>query len=348
MMRSRAGAAALAAMLAAMATLTAAEPLVLVSGYDPVVHAYALAADGALKPLAESRVGTKPSFLAVAPDGRFAWACDELEEGRMVALALDRASGRLTTLNSVSSGGRIPCHAALHQSGRWLFTANYRTGQVGVLPVHADGTLGEPVCVAAPGVQAHMAMPSPCGRFLYVPCKGSDRVVSFRIDAATGQLAQIAVATTAAGAGPRHLALAADGRSGWLVNELGSTIQPVALDGEGGLSLGAATSTLPAGWTGTSTGGGIVLADGGRMVIASNRGHDSLAAFRTGGPALLGHTPVGAVPRHVALDPGGSLVFTACQGADRVDILRLDAASGRMDRIGQVAATKPAFAIVLP
>jgi 6-phosphogluconolactonase len=222
---------------------------------------------------------------------------------------------------------------------------------VAVLPVRADGGIGEPVCNVEVGKQAHMAIPSLSGATLFVPCKGIDRVVSFSIDVATGQLTRLATeAATAAGAGPRHLALAADGRSAWLVNELGNTVQPATLDPSGAVRLGAAVATLPAGWSGASTGGGILLAGG--LLLASNRGQDSLAVFRLaadGTPTVASHAAVPRTPRHVAVDPSGRWILAACQDADQVAVLRLDAAKAALLPVATVAVPgKPAFVIALP
>lgn len=341
-----------AALLALMATLLpAAEPLVLAAGYDPEVRAFALTADGTLSPLASSRIGPNPSFVVTSADARFAYACNEVPAGTVTACRLDRASGVLTVLGSAASGGKGPCHVALHPDGHWLFAANYGDGTVAVLPVRSDGGVDAPVCTVRAGTQAHMALPSADGRLLYVPCKGSDRIEVYRFDAASGALAPAASATTATGAGPRHLALAADGRPGWLVNELASTVQTVTARDDGSLLLGQPVSTLPAGWTGGSTAGGILTVAGDRLLLVSNRGNDSVALFRPGDDGRLvpaGHAPVGGTPRHLASSPDGRWLLVACQDAGRVEVHRLDPAGPALQLTGSATAPRPAWVGVLP
>lgn len=332
--------AAILALLSAM--LAAAESLVLVGGYDPQVRAFALAADGSLRPLATSQVGPNPSFLAVSPDARFAYAVSEVAAGRVVACALDRASGNLRVLGTASSGGTGPAYVAVHPSGRWLLVANYGNGAVAVLPRREDGGIAEPVCVLDAGAHAHMALPSADGRRVVIPCKGADRVVLAAFDQQTGQLTVAGAAATAAGAGPRHLAWSSDASHGILIDELASTVQTLSLPADGPPVLGQAVSILPAGWQGKNTAGGIVI-DGARA-YASNRGHDSIAILGLDGkaPALVGEIAVGRTPRHLALSPDGVFLLAACQDGGRIDVLRR-MPDGGLTAVGSAAAPKPAW-----
>lgn len=325
--------------------LPAADPLVLVGGYDPAVRTFSLSPDGALHPLATTPVGRNPSFLAVSADARRVYACDEVAPGRVVACDLDRSTGALRVLGSSASGGKGPCFVAIHPGGRWLFTANYGDGRVAALPLDGEGVLGEPASTIDAGANAHMALPAASGTTLYVPCKGADTVVVCAFDPASGAISPATAVTTPSGAGPRHLAM--QGSRAWLVDELASAIQPVAVASDGGLALEAPVSTLPTGWIGRNTAGGIALFDGGLLV--SNRGHDSLARFTFGAdghPVPAGHVAVGKTPRHIAVSPDGRFVLVACQGADRIEVLRLD--GGRLVQVGSVTVPRPAFVGCIP
>lgn len=73
----------------------------------------------------------------------------------------------------------------------------------------------------------------------------------------------------------------------------------------------------------------------GRFLYASNRGHDSIAAFavdgETGALRVIGHTPAGGrTPRHFALDPGGDWLLCAHQDSDTIAVFRVDRATGRL------------------
>ena len=51
-------------------------------------------------------------------------------------------NGHITALNRQSCGGKNPVHLSIDPSGRWIITANYSAGSVGVVPIEPDGSLG--------------------------------------------------------------------------------------------------------------------------------------------------------------------------------------------------------------
>lgn len=343
------------ALLTACSALPSSEvpvptQLVYVSGYDPSISWFALASDGGLAPRGSVRAGTRPSFLAWSPDRRFCYAVDELEQGGVLSLAAD-AAGALTLLGSASSGGGIPAHLSVHRSGRFVFAANYRTGHVAVLPVGADGRAGEPLQVLLAGVKAHMAMPSPDGRFLIVPCLGSDHLAVYAIDQATGRLAPHATVAMPAGHGPRHLAFHPSLPLAYVINELASTLTTLDWDAAAGaLAPRSTIPLLPAGFAGKSTTAHVLVSADGRFLYGSNRGHDSIAVCALdarGEPTVVAHETGGGelkVPRNFSFAPGEGLLLAASQGAARVTVFRRDPASGLLARLGSVAvADKPSF-----
>ena len=77
----------------------------------------------------------RPSFLTIHPNGRFLYAVSELGNdgrvnGSITAFAIDRKSGALTALNTVSSGGGGSCHLVVDKTGKALVVANYGSGSV--------------------------------------------------------------------------------------------------------------------------------------------------------------------------------------------------------------------------
>ncbi|WP_432108093.1 lactonase family protein [Streptomyces sp. AA1529] len=101
---------------------------VVTCGWDP--------AGGALEPLGETRLvpperaaaPNHPSALALAPDGRFAWAANRGEDSITV---LDLTSSTLPErVATVPCGGCWPRDLAVHPAGRWLYAANERSGDV--------------------------------------------------------------------------------------------------------------------------------------------------------------------------------------------------------------------------
>jgi hypothetical protein len=79
-------------------------PRVYIAGYHALVSCFSLDLDaGSLTLLSTSVAGAKPTYMAHHPSGRFMYALDEAQPGRISAYAVDPQDGRLTRLNVVSS-----------------------------------------------------------------------------------------------------------------------------------------------------------------------------------------------------------------------------------------------------
>jgi 6-phosphogluconolactonase len=107
------------------------------------------AASGTLTPLGVAVETANPSFLALHPKGNFLYSVGELEEfqgqkvGSVNAYAVDQANGKLTLLNQVGSGGSGPCHVKVSDSGRVVLCANYGGGSASAYALGADGKIGK-------------------------------------------------------------------------------------------------------------------------------------------------------------------------------------------------------------
>ncbi len=315
---------------------------VYVSGSGPVrVLAFS---DGGLQPVGSFEAGANPSFLAIDEARARLYAINEGGAGSTVtAVALDPETGLGTRLNTAVVGTG-PAHVSLDQRGRWVLVANYGGGSVTVVEV-TDAGVGRVADAETPGSRAHQIVVDASNTVAFVPCLGVDLVAQFRFDAATGGLTPNGVLHTAPGAGPRHLALHPSGRFAFLVNELDSTVQALAVE-DGGLRSLQTLSTLPAGSSGANSGAEVVVHPNGGHVYTSNRGHDSVAHFRVDAQGLLtlvGHTPTGRTPRSFAVDASGQWMLVANQDSATVTVFALDAA-GVPQATGQsVAVNAPAF-----
>ena len=247
-----------------------------------------------------------------------------------------------------------PCHVAVDRAGRSLYAANYSSGSVAVYRLGADGALAPalqllrherlgplPDGVDArrqAGPHAHGVFLDPSEQFLLVPDLGLDRIVIYDRDPDGRLAARRAPATLPPGSGPRHFAFAPDGRRGFVVNELASTLCAFRWEA-GSLALEGCASTLPEGWSGASTCADIHVSPDGRFVYASNRGHDSIAAFGIEGRSLrlVGITPTGGkTPRNFAIDPSGRFLYAANMGSGTIVTFRIDAGTGALEAAGPV------------
>ncbi len=305
---------------------------------------------GVISPVEGAAEIVNPSFLAATADGQYLYAVTEGDgEGNIAAYRRDPATGALTELNRQSSRGRGPCYVAIDHSGKYVLTANYGSGSIAALPIQADGSLGEATGAVQQegssvnaerqeGPHAHMIASSPEGNFVYATDLGADRVFGYRLDLDSGELISVegASATAEPGAGPRHFAFSPDGRTMYLINELGFTLTSYAYDAEtGALSERQTVSTLPEGYDGPNSCAHVVVSPDGRFVYGSNRFHDTLAiwevAAETGELSLVDHVSSGGkTPRNFALSPdaAASWLVVANQDSDQVVVWPRDAESG--------------------
>jgi 6-phosphogluconolactonase len=312
----------------------------------------------AFTPLGVAAETASPSFLTVDAARGLLFAVNETDEyngkptGSVSAFTIDRATGKLTLINRQPSLGKAPCHLTLDKSGRFLIVANYSSGTVAVLPVAADGKLGEPTVVQHSGSSinkqrqeaphAHCTTFDPAFRFFFACDLGIDNVMVYRLDEVKGVLTPHTppFAAVKAGSGPRHLAFRPDAHFAYVLNELTSTVTTFAYDAQKGvLSERQTLSTLPASYTGQNSTAEIVMHPSGKFLYTSNRGHNSIAIFRidqaTGALAFVRTQETGGrTPRHFTLDPSGRLLLAANQDSGNIVVFDVDQNSGELKANG--------------
>jgi 6-phosphogluconolactonase len=302
-----------------------------------------------------------PTFLAVAPGGHFLYAGSEITNtdgkrtGAVSAFALENKTGRLTLLDQKNSGGNgSPCHVSVDATGKCLLVANYGTGSIAVLPVRADGSLGEATTMiqhtgsgANPqrqaGPHAHFILPSPDNRFALDCDLGLDKVFINRLDANAAKLTanEPSFVTVAPGSGPRHFVFSGDGKFVYVINEISSTITAFRYAATNAAMNEVQTiSTLPRDFSGSNTAAEIALHPDGKFLYGSNRGHDSIVVFavnqKTGRPKFVEHqSTLGRTPRHFAIDPTGHWLLAENQASDSVVVFAINPESGKLKPTGQ-------------
>jgi 6-phosphogluconolactonase (cycloisomerase 2 family) len=309
------------------------------------------------------------SFLTIDRAQRFLYAVHaDLDE--VSAYSIDKQSGSLTALNHQSCGGKNPVHLSIDPSGRYIVTANYTAGSVGVVPIEQDGSLGAPTDVqqlkGEPGPNRkeqasshpHNAVFDPSGRFIAVPDKGLDRIFVFRLDATSGKLVpnDPPFVATRAGQGPRHIAFHPSLPLAYVVNELGASVTTYRFDPERGtlepLQLLPAT---PPSYTANDTGAEITVAPSGRFVYASNRGANSVAIFAVDwasgtlkpvGWAQTERPKEGETVRFITLDPAARILYAANMDSDTVVPFTVDWESGMLTPSGHIIHVNSPCAIV--
>ena len=295
-----------------------------------------------------------PSWVGIHPNGKFAYAANESgKKSTITAFAVDAKSGKLTQLNQLSALGADPCHLSFDNTGKYLFAANYSSGNVVVSPILPDGKLGEhtanvrdagtvgPNKGRQEGPHAHWVQPSPDNRFVFVADLGLDEILSYRFDAAKGTLTPNDPPLTklAPGAGPRHAAFSPNGKFFYVVSELNSSVTAFAYDSaKGTLNQLQAVPTLPKEFHGRNDDAEIQVSE--KWVFASNRGHDSVAVFsidsQSGRLKPAGDFSTGGKePRHFAIDPTGQYLLAENQNSNTIVVFRIDPNTGALTQVSK-------------
>jgi 6-phosphogluconolactonase len=325
------------------------------------IYAYRFdATTGKLLEIGLAAESADPSFLALHPSGKYLYAVNELGDfngqkaGAVSAFAIDHKSGKLTQLNQVSTHGAGPCYVSLDTTGRWVLVANYDGGSVATFMVQDDGSLslakgfvqhaGSSVDKERQeGPHAHWIAVSPDNRFALAADLGLDDMLVYKLDPIKGSLTPNTppFAQVKPGSGPRHFAFHPNGKFGYVLTEMATTVTAFSYDAKkGALTAIQTVPTLPKDYSGPTEAAEIAVHPNGKFLYASNRaGIDAITIFsidptkgtlkETGRVSTKGRTP-----RNFAIDPTGAYLLAANQESANVVVFKIDAATGALTPTG--------------
>lgn len=305
---------------------------------------------------------TRQNFQALHPDGSYLYSVssdhfsDDADHGTVRAYAIDRRTGLLVLINERSTGGRGPAHVSVDPHGRFVYVSNFGGGNLSVYSIRDDGGLSEAVDMVQhegssiderrqTGPHVHSAIPSFDGRFIYVSDMGTDKIMIYAVDEASGELAPAVqpYVTSTPGAGPRHFTIHPDGRTAYSLEQISSTISVFRVDRlTGALTRIQRASMLPDEFDADNQAADVHISPDGNFLYASNRGHDSIAIYRinraSGKLSVVGFEPTrGAHPRNFMIDREGGFILVANRDDDEVVLFRRDRATGRLSYAGERA-----------
>ncbi|MCC7334216.1 MAG: lactonase family protein [Pirellulaceae bacterium] len=340
-------------------SIHASEPIVFVSaftaGEEGAIHAYHFdSQSGQLKLLQRTTDVENPFFLAISPDQRFLYAIDAKEFGGqedefVAAYAIEADTGTLRRLNRQSARGTASCYLAVDASGKSVLVANYSSGTVAALPVRDDGSLGSAASFVQHGdgsddaqgqngAKAHCFVISPDNRFALAADLGIDKILNYRLDAATALLAPNEAqpfVQLPPGSGPRHLTFHPHGQRVYVINELNSTVTffDYATD-SGALTQRQTISTLPDDFSGKSFTADVKITPDGKFLYGTNRGHDSIAVFRIADDGQLQRVGIepslGKGPQNLLITPDGRWLMCANMPGNSLVVFAIDATTGSL------------------
>jgi 6-phosphogluconolactonase len=357
----------LISMLLRPTTARADDPLVFISAFASgdkgAIHAFQFdTKSGALKPLHRTTDIRNPFFLAISPDQHFLYAIDAEKFGgaaddSVAAFAIAGRTGKLQRLNQQSTHGRASCYLDVDATGKTLLVANYSSGSVAALPVAKDGSLGEAASFVQHsgsgadlarqnGPNAHSIVVSPDNRFALAVDLGIDKILIYHLDAATAKLTASETqpfAKMQPGSGPRHVTFHPNGKRVYVISELKNTVTCFDYAADSGMLTERQTiSTLPADFAGKSYCADLKITPDGRFLYGTNRGHDSVAAYRIaddGQLSLIATQPsLGKGPQNLLITPDGQWLLCANMPGNSVIVFQIDPKTGELKATGDPVA----------
>ncbi len=300
-----------------------------------------------------------PSYMCFDRTGEFLYTVHG-DFSEISSFKAERDTGKLSFLNTASTGGTNPVHLSADRSNRWIFAANLQTGTIAVIPRNPDGTLSplkelytiegrEEGTVSHP----HQVMQDRTGEFLIVSCQGRKQgfgqVDVFRIDSTNGTLTRTDIVRSREIAEPRHVAFHSNNRFCYGVNEkdYSVTFYEFSAD-EGKLAPKQILPTLPDTYTGDGWASGIIMSSDDRHVIVSNRKHDSITSFSVNpDTGMLKFSDCiktgGGQPRFIALD--GDNILAVNETTDTITFFAIDDA-GKFSRLSLTVETESPVCVI--
>ena len=315
------------------------------------------------------------TYFQVDKDGKFLYSVigekrDTKSIGAAVRFPLDGwglgAMERITGLPC-----EAPCHVALSPDCRYFSFAAYRSATAGLFSladfekvlksgltppvsfdVLPDDAMG-PNKKRQQKAYAHQTFYTPDGRLMGVVDLGCDRIRFY--DPAKMDCKPVVTLKFDPGDGPRHAIWSKDGRFLFVLCELGSNVysfrcSPSSFTFE---RLGK-WSMLPEGYNRWEQDGealntkaaAIKLTADGKILMASNRGYDSIAFYEVGADGKLVLKNIaklrGKFPRDFELMPGEKFMVVGHKMSNEIQVYRFDRAACTLEPVGEpIAAWRP-------
>ena len=310
-----------------------------------------------LVPLGLAAETPDPTFFELDHKRRLLFAVNEKDRfegkptGSVSAFSI-APTGKLALINRRPSMGARPCHLALDGEARNLLVTNCGDGNVAVLPIAADGRLGDATDVVK-GASATSVTLDRTSKFAFVCDPASDKVLKFSFDAQAGKLRPAAPASMQlkTGSAPRKMLFRPDGKFAYVLNEKTSTINVYSYDAAtGALTEAQAVSTVPEFYDGSNTAIDLHMHHTGKWLYVSNTGHDSIVQFSVDGDkgALTYVEEQGTGGRHArqfGIQPNSKHMAISLPDTNQAIASRIDEGNGRLKPSG-IFAEMPSPAAV--
>ena len=234
-----------------------------------------------------------------------------------------------------------PCHISLSPDETKVAFAAYVSATAGIVDLSTkkitsvihDGK--GPRADRQDKAHAHCAFFTPAGDRVGIVDLGIDQVRFYDLDMKPDAAMTI---TVEPGLGPRHVVFSPDGKLMFLVHELGNAVSSYRFDGKR-FEFVETKSMLPEGFAGTTKAAAIKITADGSILMASNRGHDSIAFYAvdaaTGRMELKNIAKLtGKFPRDFELVPGEKFMIVGHKMSDEIQMYAFDRAECTLTPVG--------------
>ena len=298
-----------------------------------------------------------PSYLTVSTNRKFVYSVNEVgteRTGSVSSFSFEPQSGELKLLNKQPSNGAGPCYIMADKANKNVFVANYAGGSLTVLPIKADGSLGEPSqtiqdeggsvdTARQKGPHVHTAALSPDEHFLFYTDLGTDKlnICDYEPSAAKPlQPATTPFIMVKPGYGPRHIAIAPNKKFLYLIQEMGAAITAYQY-ADGKLNAIQTVSLIADGFKGKVGAADIHISPDGKFLYSTNRGDaNEIEVFKinqiNGKLTFVQRTSsLGKTPRNFNIDPTGKFLLVANQNSDDIYVFSINKTTGKLTYTNQ-------------
>ena len=291
------------------------------------------------------------TYFQISKDGRALYSVvaekvRDKSHGALVKFALDgHRVGQITRLAELPC--ETPCHVALSPDESVMSVAVYWSGVYGVMELDSREltTAALPNDAVGPRKDrqqkafAHQTFYTSDGKLMGVCDLGCDRVNFYDYKKPGGLEKPVVTLKADPGDGPRHALFSNDGKFLFVVNELSSTVTSYKA---GDFTRIGKWSMLPEGCTLKETetkAAAIKLTADGKLLMASNRGHDSIAFYAVNEDGTLTMKNVakltGKFPRDFELMPGEKFMVVGHKMSNEIQVYAFDREKCELKAVGE-------------
>ncbi len=301
-----------------------------------------------------------PSFICHSPNHPIIYAVSEGGDKSVIkVLAYNSEDYNFREIQSVSSLGNGPCYVSTDKEGKFLWVANYGSGNVVQYKITKEGTLSGGTAQQHQGIgpnksrqespHAHYIQAHPIRSEVYAVDLGADKVYRY-LSSETGLQLSDSLSVTPGG-GCRHLTWHPKGDHVYILNELNGTIElwewhETVKERQQILALPAAGKE---GYPGSAA---IDISRDGQYLYASLRGVFNEILVLKNDPKTYKMEIIqrinagGSAPRFIGLTPNEEILTVALQDDDAILLFERDKETGRLSGDPEKVVVKSPVCVV--